>query len=116
MLTSKRVAAIVSLLLCIALYLSFLFAFSTTRDTYVCFIEEETGIFHCLSHGYGYTESNVYEAQKKYSPCSQQGCLNAIYNENYKITIEEKNYIAPILISLPISVAVYVLLTVDKKK
>jgi len=116
-LTSKRVAAIISLLLCVILYLSCLSAFSATQDTYICYVNKKEGTFHiygCTYAGKNAFESTMYEAQKHYSHCFI--CSSGIYDERYKITITVRDYVTPIIISVPVSATVYVLLTVGKKK
>jgi hypothetical protein len=104
----------ISLLLCAVLYLSFLFAFSTKRDTYICYTTKTGECFHAATCQYvsktAY-ETTVYEACKEYSPCSR--CNPCI--DKYRTTITVRNYIAPILISIPASATVYVLLTIRKK-
>ena len=112
---SKRVAAIISLLLCAVLYLSFLFAFSSKRDTYICYTTKTGECFHAATCRYASKtayETTVYEACRKYKPCNY--CNPCV--KQYETTITIRNYIAPLVISVPVSAAVYVLLTVGKKK
>lgn len=114
MLTSKRIAAIISLVLCAALYLSFLSAFTTKRDTYICYTTKTGTHFHSATCKYLNTayETTVYEASKKYKPCNY--CNPCI--EQYETTITYRNYVIPILISVPISATIFLLLTYKKKK
>ena len=111
---SKRIAAIISLLLCIALYLSFLSAFTTKRDTYICYTTKTGTHYHSATCTYLNTayETTVYEASRKYKPCNY--CNPCV--EKYETTITDRNYIIPILISIPISAAVFFLLTYKKEK
>lgn len=113
--TSKRIAAIISLLLCITLYLSFLSAFTTKRDTYICYTTKTDDYYHsatCLHIKNSVSETTVYKAAKKYSPCSS--CNPCI--ERYATTITERNYVIPMLISAPISAGVFLLLTYKKER
>lgn len=114
MLTSKRIAAVISLVLCAALYLSFLSAFTTKRDTYICYTTKTGTHFHSATCKYLNTayETTVYEASQKYKPCNY--CNPCI--EQYETTITYRNYVIPIFISIPISATVFLLLTYKKKK
>lgn len=115
MLMSKRVAVIVSLLLCAVLYLSFLFAFSTTRDTYICYTTKTGECFHssiCRYASNSAYETTVYEACRNYKPCNY--CNPCV--EKYKTTVTVRDYITPIVISIPTSTVVFILLTIGKKK
>ncbi len=113
---SKRIAAGVSLLLCVVLYLLFLTtAFTTKRDTYICYTTKNGKNFHsaiCNSIDKSAYETTVYEACHDYRPCSS--CHP--YAEIYKTTITVRNYVTPILISIPISVLVFLLLGYKKEK
>lgn len=111
---SKRIAAVISILLCITLYLSFLSAFSTKRDTYICYTTKTGECYHsaiCQYASKSAYETTVYEACQEYKPCNY--CNPCI--ERYKTTITERNYVIPLLISAPISAAVFLLLTYKKK-
>lgn len=111
---SKRIAAIISILLCITLYLTFLTTgFSSKRDTYICYTTKTGECYHSATCSYLNTayETTVYEACHKYKPCKH--CNPCV--EKYETTITERNYIVPLLISSPISVAVFFLLTYKKK-
>jgi hypothetical protein len=110
---SKRIGAAISLLLCITLYLSFLSAFSTKRDTYICYITNTGTHYHSATCSYLDTahETTVYEASRKYKPCKY--CNPCV--EQYKTTITDRNYIIPIFVSVTISAAVFFLLTYKKK-
>lgn len=112
--TSKRIAALISILLCITLYLSFLSAFTTKRNTYICYTTKTGECFHSATCIYLNTsfETTVYEASQKYRACKY--CNPCI--KQYETTITVRNYIAPALISVPISVAVFFLLTYKKEK
>ena len=112
---SKRIAAVISILLCITLYLSFLSAFTTKRDTYICYTTKTGECFHSAICQYASKtayETTVYEACRKYKPCSQ--CNPCV--EQYKTTITDRNYIIPIFISVPTSAAIFFLLTYKKKE
>jgi hypothetical protein len=114
MLTSKRIAAVISIVLCAVLYLSFLSAFTTKRDTYICYTTKTGECFHSATCNYLNTayETTVYEASRKYKPCNY--CNPCV--EQYKTTITSRNYIIPFVISVPISATVFVLLAYKKKK
>lgn len=112
--TSKRIAAIISILLCIALYLSFLSAFTTKRNTYICYTTKTGECFHsatCIYLNTAY-ETTVYEASQKYKACKY--CNPCV--EQYETTVTLRNYTVPALISVPVSAAVFLLLTLKKKK
>lgn len=113
-LISQRIAAIISIVLCAVLYLSFLSAFTTKRETYICYTTKTGTHYHSAICKYLNTayETTVYEASRKYKPCEY--CNPCV--EQYKTTITDRNYIIPILISVPISAAVFLLLTYKKKK
>jgi hypothetical protein len=115
-LMSKRIAVVVSLLLCVTLYLLFLTtAFTTKRDTYICYTTKTGEYFHsavCSEINKNAYETTVYEACHDYKPCWQ---CNP-YAKNYKTTITVRNYIYPILISVPISILVFLLLGYRKEK
>ena len=116
MVTSKRIATVISLLLCIALYILFLTtAFTNERDTFICYTNKTGECFHaavCQYASKSSYETTVYEACRDYKPCNH--CNPCI--ERYKTTITERNYIIPIFISVPISIAVFFLLTYRKKE
>lgn len=113
---SKRIAAVISIVLCAVLYLSFLSAFSTKRDTHICYVENKNERFHahlnCSNADEIDYETTVYKACKNYKPCDH--CYR--YGEPSKTTITERNYIIPLLISVPASVSVFLLLTYKKKE
>lgn len=110
----KRIAAVISILLCITLYLSFLSAFTTKRDTYICYTTKTGTHFHSATCSYLDTayETTVYEASRKYKPCNY--CNPFL--EKYETTITDRNYVIPAIISVPISATVFFLLTYKKKK
>lgn len=116
LINSRRIAAVISLLLCVVLYLSFLFAFSTKRDTHICYVEKKNEIFHahlnCSEASEIDYETTVYKACRNYNPCDH--CYR--YGEPSKTTITERNYVIPFFISVPVSATVYVLLTIRKKE
>ena len=98
-----------SLLLCTILYLLFLsFAFTEERDTYICYTTKTGTHYHSPVCQYLNTayETTVYEASKKYKPCDH--CNPCV--ANYKTTITVRNYLAPALISIPISAIIYITL------
>lgn len=113
-LTSKRIAAVIAILLCVVLYFSLLTtAFSTKRDTYVCYTTKTGECFHSADCRFLNTayETTVFEASKKYKVCKY--CNPCI--DEYKTTYVSRNYIAPLFISIPVSALVFVILTVKKK-
>lgn len=113
---SKRLAVVISLLLCVILYLLFLTTvFTSKRDTYICYTTKTGAYFHsavCKYIDKSAYQTTVYEACHDYKPCSS--CHP--YAENYKTTITVRNYIYPILISVPISILVFILLGCIKGK
>jgi hypothetical protein len=115
MILSKRIVAAISVLLCIVLYLLFLTtAFSNVRDTFICYTTKTGECYHsavCKYTSKSAYETTVYEACRSYRPCNH--CDPCV--ERYKTTITERNYIIPIFISVPISAAVFLLLTYKKK-
>ena len=117
---TKKLALIISLLLCVILYLSFLsFAFTekTNRDTYICYTTKTGDCFHAITCSYvknSSYETTVYEASKKYRKCSN--CNPCYANNKTTITVYERNYFAPALISIPISVIIYFALINEKKE
>ncbi len=111
--TSKRIAAVISIVLCAVLYLSFLSAFTTQRDTYICYTTKTGECFHsmtckCINTAY---ETTVYEACHEYKPCKY--CNPCV--EKYETTITDRNYFIPASICLPISVVVFLILSYKKK-
>ena len=115
--TSKRIAAVISIILCITLYLTFLTTvFTTKRDTYICYTTKTGAHYHsatCKLLNTAY-ETTVYEASRKYKPCESTYCNPCV--EQYKTTITDRNYVIPLLISVPASAAVFLLLTYKKKE
>ena len=113
---SKRVALVISILLCVTLYLLLLStAFTAKRDTYICYTTRTGECYHDDSCWYlkSAYETTVYEAsQKGYRPCSR---CNPCYKGN-KTTIVTRNHTYPILISIPVSVTVFLLLGYQKKE
>ena len=116
LITSKRIATVISIVLCAVLYVSFLSVFSTKRETQICYVETKNERFHahlnCSNADEFDYETTVYKACKNYTPCDH--CYR--YGEPSKTTIAERNYVAPLLISVPISAAVFLLLTYKKKE
>ena len=113
-LTSKRIAGTISIILCLVMYLLFLSAFTTERDTYICYTTKTGECFHSMTCQYINTayETTVYEACKSYKPCKY--CNPCV--EKYKTTIKDRNYVIPIVISAPVSIFVFFLLTFKTKK
>ena len=115
LINSRRIAAVISLLLCVTIYLLFLTTvFSSERDTYICYTTKTGECFHSAICQYASKtayETTVYEACRDYKPCSH--CNPCV--AQYKTTITERNYIIPIFISVPVSATVYILLTYEKK-
>lgn len=112
---SKRIAAVVSFLLCITLYLAFLTTvFTIKRDTYICYTTNNGDLYHAATCVYLNTsyETTIYEACRDYKRCTH--CNPSI--EQYKTTITERNYVAPLLVSVPLSGVVFLLLTYKKKQ
>lgn len=112
--TSKRVAAVFAILLCITLYLSFLSAFTVKRDTYICYTTKTGECFHSATCKYLNTayETTVYEASQRYKVCKYCNPCT----EQYKTKITDRNYIIPAAISLPISSLAFFILTYKKKR
>ena len=113
-LTSKRIALVISIILCAVLYLSFLSAFTTKRDTYICYTTKTGECFHSATCKYLNTayETTVYEASRRYRVCNYCNPCQEIY----KTTFTSRDYITPLLISLPISALTFVILTAKKKE
>ena len=116
-LQSQKVAIVISVLICAALYLSFLtlaFTEKTERYTSICYTTKTGTHFHSHYCQYLNTayETTVYEASKKYKPCAY---CSPYGGTKMSITITERNYLAPALISIPISVVIYISLTNRKK-
>ena len=114
----KRLALPISVLLCAVLYLSFLtlaFTEKTNRDTYICYTTKTGTHFHSATCKYLNTayETTVYEASKKYKPCDY--CNPCVELYKTKITVTKRNYLAPALISIPLSTIIYIALINDKK-
>ena len=114
----KKLALIISLLLCVILYLSFLtlaFTEKTNRDTYICYTTKTGTHFHSATCKYLNTsyETTVYEASKKYIKCKY--CNPFYENNKTTITVYERNYLAPALISIPISTMIYFILIYEKQ-
>lgn len=112
----KPIAAAISILLCIALYLLILtVAFTNERDTYICYTTKTGECFHsavCHYISKSAYETTVYEACRDYRPCSY--CNPCV--ERYETTITERNYIVPVFICVPISATIFFLLTRENKK
>jgi hypothetical protein len=115
---SKKIALIVSVVLCVTFYLSFLtlaFTEKTNQETYICYTTKTGTHFHSDNCKYLNTmyQTTVYEACKKYKPCEY---CDPFYESNKtKITITERNYLVPALISIPLSTIIYIALINDKK-
>lgn len=117
----QNLAIPVSLVLCLILYFSFLtFAFTEKNyiDTYICYTTKTGECYHAAYCGYLYRssyETTVYEAKKKnYRSCSRCNPCQDRYETS--IIVKKRNYIAPALISIPISVATYFVLIKTNKE
>lgn len=112
----KRVAALISLVLCIIIYLTLLTSVFTKQvDTYICYTTETGECYHAETCRYLWNsakETTVYEALGEYRSCSY--CNPQI--EKYETTLIVRNYEAPFFISVPIAVGIYILLAFRKKK
>ena len=113
---SEKNAKIISILLCIILYIALLTTvFSKEIDTYICYTTDTGECYHAATCQYlrqSQHKTTVYKAERNYRPCSR--CNPCI--ERYETKITDRNYFIPILISAPASVSVYLLLTYKKKK
>jgi hypothetical protein len=118
--TSQRIAAVFSLLLCISLYFSLLSTVFTQKiDTYVVFTQEDSNVIH---GSMGCTGKVDYINRKKpiisttlhecpdHTPCSMS-CME----KAKETTITVKDYLSPLCISLPISVGAFMILTFKRK-
>jgi hypothetical protein len=110
-LTNKKIAAVISIILCICIYFLLLSnCFTTKVDTYVCYIADNK--IHDINcprlTGKQVVESTVHNCYKTYPLC---GC-----DFTNQATVTQKYYILPLLISAPISFGIYVLLTGKKVK
>lgn len=126
-LTSKRIAAVISIFLCISLYFSLLSAVFTKKiDTHVVYTQEGSNMIHgtmgCTAYDrVGYDNIRRIDRSKPiitttmnecpdYIPC-QSTCMV----EAKEITLTVKDYISPLIISLLVSATVYFILTFKKK-
>ena len=112
----KKRAFIISLLLCSILYLAFLtLAFTEKRDTYICYTTKTGECYHayyCSYLKYSSHQTTVYQAErKKYRRCSS---CNP-FQDRLKTTITVRNYLAPALISIPISAITYIVIKKNKE-
>lgn len=110
---SKRFAAVISILLCVFLYFALLTTvFSNKVNTYICYTQSKDDQFHDITcwqlQGSSVEETTVFHVSDSHVRCSY--C-----KPSDKITITDRNYIIPIFISVPISAAVFLLLTYKKK-
>ena len=115
---SKRIALAISVFLCAIFYLSFLtlaFTEKTSRDTYICYTTKTGTHFHSATCTYLNTayETTVYEASKDYKPCNY--CNPYLEAYKTKITVTERNYLVPALISIPLSAIIFISLITEKK-
>ena len=113
---SKRYAAIISILLCVALYLLFLTTiFTDVHDTYRCYVKESGEYYHstktCIEGSDTYP-TNIYEVALDYKPCDKCG----LGYSTGVMQLRTIDYIGPFLISAPISVAIFLLLTAPRKE
>ena len=120
---SKRLALVISILICATLYLSFLtLAFTTTREqgTYICYTVDGDTCFHSpiceliRNKDISINETTVYEASKTHKKCNS--CTHNIEAYKTTITVTERNYLIPALISLPISAVIFVALPIKEKE
>lgn len=115
-LVSKRAATIISLLLCVVLYLVLLTtAFSKDELTYTCYTTRTGECYHSASCHYikhSAYETTVYQASKRYRKCSY--CNPRV--SQYRTHITVRNYFYPALISIPISASVFLFLGYRKKE
>lgn len=107
--STPRIAAVLAILLCITLYFALLSnVFTTKIDTYMCYVVDgEIHDINCSSLNTTQPiETTVYEAIKH----------NKIHGCKFtnQTTITQTNYVVPLLISTPISVLVYFILTSKK--
>ena len=118
LLQSKSFLVAICILLCIVSYvflLNHVFTDTNTRTTYICYTTKTGTHYHSEDCKYLNTsyETTVYEASKIYKACE--------YCNPYKganrttVTLTERNYIAPILICVPISVTVFIILLIVGK-
>ena len=116
--TKKRSNALVfCILLCVILYLLFLtiaFTETSNRYTYICYTTKTGECYHDRKCRYLNTayETTVYEASKKYNPCSY--CNPFYENNKTTITVTERDYLAPALISIPISAVIFLIIKKTK--
>lgn len=122
-LTSKRIAAVIAIFLCITLYFGLLEnVFTKKVDTLIVYTQEDSEYIH----GYiNCTEYNAYgdkryglDSSKPIIPTTLHECpdkLACCMQGAKETTITVKNYIAPLLISLPISALAFIILTIKKK-
>lgn len=111
-LTSKRIAAVISIFLCVALYFVLLnTAFTQKVNTYICYITEDSNEFHDIEcselRGTVAQETTVYAVQSTHVRC--------YCKPTDKITLTERNYLVPLLISVAVSSGAFLILTFKKK-
>ena len=116
LLVSKRVETIVSLSLCVVLYLVLLTtAFSKEKLTYTCYTTRTGECYHSVScHHIKYSayETTVYHASKRYRKCPY--CDPRV--TQYRTHITVRNYFYPALISIPVSASVFLFWGYRKKE
>ncbi len=125
-LTSKRIAAVISIFLCVVLYFLLLAnVFTKKIDTFTVYTQEGLDVIHgnsmCqtnkwdgLDYEYSLDKTKPIIVTTAYD-CTAHSWCTLCAEEMKKITITEKDYITPLLISLPISALTFAILTVKKK-
>ena len=124
--TSKRIAAVFSILLCITLYFGLLETVFTKKiETFIVYTQEGSDILHGnrLCESDREIDFDIYEYSMDFNkpiikttifenPDKSVCKCHAIAEET---TLEHKNYIAPLVISLTISGIVFCILIYKKK-
>lgn len=122
---SKRIAAVLAILLCLILYFSFLLTLFTKKvDTFIVYTQEGITTVHG-SHNCRTSEWDGFGYKTAFDTTKPIITTTTYHTKDYdwcrecsgkmeQTTITVKNHYAPLLISAPISLVVYLLLI--KKK
>ena len=124
--TSKRIAAIFSIVLCVLLYFSLLNnVFTEKIDTFIVYTQEGLNVIHgsaeCKTdHWNGKNYDYSLDRNKPIICTTTYYCPDSIWctrcsYEKVETTITVKNYIVPLLISVSVSSGAFLILTFKKK-
>lgn len=126
-LTSKRIAAVISIFLCISLYFSLLSAVFTKKvDTFIAYTQEGQTVLHgsitCKTNTseFGYHHVDTLDFSKpiitttNYEHQDYTICRSCVTSA-VETTITVKNYVTPLIISIVVSLSAFFILTFKKK-